>query len=257
MEIAGKKYRAFCERLWRDWLGGTLQASEFLRQTFDLKAAPEPYIRLKAAKRELVALLTNPGSVMPHQRRRAILRGNSPLSPSAKYATCAKALGKFYLKKVKKAARRRNRALLDLAKLSGYGGVLYVECCPFHSARFPKKRKFVEAIEQDHLLGEYVERLRDYLHDKPVIAVSATATEQSLTRKVRFSPWLEWQAALIGVRQDQSRFIPLIRTAGKTTAAAFVDKVGGTPKVLVLMMGGNHLPAATGIAALALAMRVN
>lgn len=62
------------EALWSDWLAGTLDVPPFVRVAFDLDAAPEPYLSLGVGAEPLVALTTNPGEVMPHQRRGACER---------------------------------------------------------------------------------------------------------------------------------------------------------------------------------------
>lgn len=251
MNTAETNYRKFCERIWRDWLGDTVQVSEYVQRTFELTAAPEPYIWLKPGKDALVALFTNPGKVLPHQKRDSILERNSFLKSSWPYESVATALGEFYLKNVRNDAKRRNEALLELANAAGYDGVQYVECCPFHSGKFPKKRQFIEKLPMDRLLAGYVEQLGAFLRSKPVIVLSAVSTQRSLTHKLTLSPWLEWQAGLIGLHQSEARFVPLLRKSDKTTAAAFISRVHGKPKVLVLTMGGNRFPGKAGLDKLA------
>ena len=64
-----KHYIELCEGLWREWLAESLDVSSFIESTFDLQAAPEPYVLFNAGLQPLIALLTNPGQTMPHQLR--------------------------------------------------------------------------------------------------------------------------------------------------------------------------------------------
>ncbi len=93
----------YCEDLWTDWLDERLQVSSAISDRFDLSAAPEPYLKFDAGKRPLVALLTNPGQPMPHQKRNAVQRGNGPLSRDMKYAKAAASLGRYYRANLKGA----------------------------------------------------------------------------------------------------------------------------------------------------------
>jgi hypothetical protein len=86
---------AFSEVLWRDWLEHRLSASPFIPQTFDLDAAPEPYIRFGAGNRPLVVLTTNPGYTMPHQRWEYVQRAHGPLRPSMDYASASTVHGQL------------------------------------------------------------------------------------------------------------------------------------------------------------------
>src|SRR5678816_3859359 len=89
-------YLSFCETLWRSWLDGTLRRSSFLERTFDLDAAPEPYLAFDAGTRPLVALTTNPGATMDFQRRRTVQKGVGPVSSSMDYATASRAFAHHY-----------------------------------------------------------------------------------------------------------------------------------------------------------------
>jgi len=69
------------------------------------------------------------------------------------------------------------------------------------------------------------------------------------------SPWVAWMAALAGLVPERSEFVRLVAKGAQTTAAALVSLESGAPKALVLMMGGNHLPAEKGLRLLAAALR--
>lgn len=139
----------FCEMLWRGWLQGTLDLPSFVRSTFDLEAAPEPYLAFGAGAEPLLALTTNPGATMDHQRRAAVQAGESPLNATGDYASAACALGAFYESNLTGAARRRIGALRTLSSRVGLQGVLQVEVCPFHSSALAHKDVLMQ--ESTHL----------------------------------------------------------------------------------------------------------
>jgi hypothetical protein len=252
---------SFCEALWRGWLANTLNVPQFIHDApFDLDAAPEPYVSFNAGPNPLVALLTNPGYTMDHQRRAAVQVGGGPLSTTVDYSAAARALGPFYERELKgTAAGRRIAALRVLSSWVGYEGVLQVEACPFHSRSLPSKKKIalLKTINEGGLLGCYTEHVRAFLRCRPVVVVSAVSSRRSLGPEVveTLSPWLAWEAVLAGLVLERAKFVPLVAKDSKTTAAALVSFAGGVPKALVLMMGGNHLPAEKGLCVLAAALR--
>jgi hypothetical protein len=137
-----------------------------------------------------------------------------------------------------------------------YDGVLQGEACPFHSPSLPRKGALLKTIGEGGLLGSYTEHVRAFLHDRPVLILSAVPSRASLKREVAkmLSPWLRWLAALGGLSQD-ANFVRFVTKGRTTTAAALVSFEGEAPKALVLMMGGNHLPAEKGLKVLATALR--
>ena len=78
-----------CETLWRDWLEESLDVSPFVDATFDMNAAPEPYVSFNAGRRPLIALTTNPGQTMPHQLRSHVQQGKGLLNRGMNYAEAA------------------------------------------------------------------------------------------------------------------------------------------------------------------------
>lgn len=245
----------FCEDLWSSWLAGRLDLPPFAHTAFDLDAAPEPYISFRAGAESLVALTTNPGATMPHQRRAEVQAGGGPLNPTLDYATAARALGAFYEVQLTSAARRRVAGLRALASLAGFDGVLQVEACPFHSPSLGRKPALLQTIREGGLLGRYAEHVRAFLRRRPVVIVSAVSTQDSLGPGIRLSPWLAWKAALAGLVPERAEFVPLVAKGSSTTAAALVSFDDKVPKAIVLMMGGNQLPAAKGLRVLAAALR--
>jgi hypothetical protein len=245
-------YDSFCEELWRSWLNETLELSPFLRAEFDVDSAPEPWLPFEAGAVPLVALTTNPGASMPHQRREAIRCGRSFIDGSKGYQLAAEALARFYSKELCGPARTRIDSLVRLSALAGYNGVLQAESCPFHSARLPNKRGLIRESKCNGLLATYFGHLQHFLVERPVLAVSAVSSLAPLsTDSVRSSEWLAWQAKLIGLDPNRAIFVPLVTKGAKTTVAVLVSVMKGTPKALMLMMGGNRLPAAAGIEKLA------
>ena len=250
-----ESFMAFCESLWRDWLAGTLEISPFVRATFDLDAAPEPYLCFSAGARPLVALTTNPGATMRHQRRAAVQMDGGPLSTSATYSIAARALGDFYERHLTGPAWRRIARLRSLSALMDADGVLQVEACPFHSAFLPNKDGLLRAIRESGFLTRYVDHVQGFLRGQMVLIVCAAPSRVSLGSGMSLSAWVTWLAKLAGLDLERAEFVPLVTKGAKTTCGAFVSSSEGAPKALVLMMGGNHLPAEERLSILAEALQ--
>lgn len=261
MGTSQNTYESFCDDLWRDWLAGRLLPSAFTGAKFDRESAPEPWLEFGTCVRPLVALTTNPGGSMEHQHRDVVLRGTSVIKPADTYRAATATLAHFYEttpKLVGSAARQRISAFSRLAELTGYDGVLQIETCPFHSACLPKKDSLLHMLETNHVLREYMTHLQRFLMPRPVLAVSAVSSRTSLSATaITQSEWLSAQAKLIGLDPARAAFNPLVckDPNKKVTAAAFVDSIDNIPKALLLMMGGNHLPARAGLQRLAEALK--
>lgn len=93
---------------------------------------------------------------MDHQRAESIELGNDVLTPVMNYEQVAKALGRYYTNNLSGAALQRVLAQQDLAEKSGYGGVMQVECCPWHSAKLPEKQRFIQTAQENDHLRTYV-----------------------------------------------------------------------------------------------------
>jgi len=248
----------FCEELWGSWLKGSLDLPRFAHTAFDLNAAPEPYISFGAGAKPLVALTTNPGATMPHQRRAKVQAGRGPLSAADKYAIAAGKLGPFYEEKLAGSpAGRRIAALRTLSSLLGYKGVLQVEACPFHSPSLPGKTALLQRIREDKdgLLGAYAKHLKVFLRRQPVVIVSAAQSRVSLEPGMQLSPWHKWNAEIAGLVLKRAKFVRLVAKGSKMTCAALVSFEEEIPKAMVLMMGGTHLPGKEGLCVLAEALR--
>jgi hypothetical protein len=132
-------YGEHCEQLWQGWLSRTMEVPTSLHTTFDLEAAPEPYVDFSAGANPPVELLTNPGYVLPEQRRGSIETGAGPIKSTMDYATVARTFGDFYERELRGAAAHRITAIRLLSEQLGFDGVLQVDACPFHSAPLPNK----------------------------------------------------------------------------------------------------------------------
>jgi hypothetical protein len=245
-------YLSFCEALWDRWRHGQLEVPPAVRVAFDLDASPEPYISFNAGVDPLVVLTTNPGGTMDHQRKETIQASSGPIGSANDYATAARQLGPFYEEALKKhPAGRRIAGLKTLASLLGKDGVLEVEACPFHSRYTPGKAELMAVIAQGGLLCDYVGHLAAFLKDRSVVIISAIGANAVLAPGMTLPPWIAWKASLTGLQATDSTVIPLVTKGSRATCAAMVDHRGKNAKVLILMMGGNHLPGEQGLKALA------
>jgi hypothetical protein len=249
-------YVSFCEFLWQDWLVGRLETSPFISRTFDLDAAPEPYLSFNSGPKTLALLTTNPGATMPHQLRAAVEAGQGPLKTAIDYAEAARALGAFYEHQLRRVpAGRRIAAMRALSASLGTEGFVQVEACPFHSASLPDKRGLLDEINGGGLLARYVAEVRAFLIDKPTVTISAAPSLDSMGSETPLSPWVKWLSEVEGLDLKRADFIPLVTKKEKVTAMVLVSSQSGVPKALVLMMGSNQLPAELGLGVLAEALR--
>lgn len=246
------------ESLWRDWLDGRVPPlAPPVASLFDLDAMPEPWLDLEAGAKPLVVLTTNPGGTMDHQRRSSILRGDGPAQADMSYARAAQVLAAHYRDVLAgTSAGRRIRSLLAVAHEAGYDGVLQAECIPWHSADLPNKARLLGLLPREPHLVAYLHDLRSFLGPRPVLAVSAVSSRVDLEdREAPLSPWLEWQADLLGIDPRRAERHPLVQKGARVTATALVDRSSAAPKALVLMMGSNNLPGAEGTGRLVEALR--
>lgn len=249
----------YAEDLWARWLDGPMEVSPKLAGLFELDACPEPYLDFDAGDHPLVIVTTNPGAPMTHQMRAAILDGRSPVDPAMSYDQVARALADFYRANLRGAAGRRISAQLEVARAAGFDGVLQVECCPWHSADLPRKSRFLELLPSDPELVMYESKLRDFLAARPALAVSAVSSRATLhPDALELSPWLAWQAEILGLIPERSTFVPLVRKENRVTGVAVVSGASGSAsKALVLMMGSNSFPGPDGRDTLARALQAS
>ena len=130
-----------------------------------------------------------------------------------------------------------------LSALLGCEGGLQVDACPFHSRRLPNKLALLRTIQEGGLLGTYVGHVSGFLRHRPAVNVAAISSQESLRPALQLNARLEWKAGLAGLDLSRAEFVPILERNGKVTAAALIGRAGCSPEALVLMMGGNHLPA--------------
>lgn len=241
-----------CEKIWKEWLSGNLERTEFLSATFCLCAAPEPYLKFGDCEtKPLIFLTTNPGApILEVQERAAVLTGKGLLKSSMTYGAASVELGKYYAKKLPKgAAKYRICAMRDLAEVAGYSGVIQIEVCPLHSASLGAKDKLLGELRRVQWFKDYESSLKEYLRDKPVVVLSACGRNEDLTSVELSSSSKEWRAWIAGlagfdVRVGRLSGNPLTTKGDKWTSAVYISS-RSLRKAMVLMMGGNHLPNQT------------
>lgn len=198
----------------------------------------------------MVFLLTNPGGVIDCQKRDFIAAGNSPMSGAQTYGEVASAMGRYYETKLPGAAGTRVAAMMTLAGMLGYSGVLQVDSCPIHSSRLPMARKLgiVDMARQESgFMRDYADQVTAYLELRPVVAVTAAGSRRSLTDEEVLPAWPAWVASLMGLDPPKTDWHAISDKisggAGKVTSAVRVGCIGDAPKVMIRMMGSNNLPA--------------
>ena len=72
--------------------------------------------------------------------------------------------------------------------------MLQVEACPFHSHSLPNKAALLVDLQRDPLLRQYLQYLRAFLIDRPVVIVSAVSSRGALVSEMQISGWLASQA---------------------------------------------------------------
>lgn len=137
------------------------------------------------------------------------------------------------------------------SKLADFDSLMGVESCPLDSHILPRRNSLLKAFAEERLLRVYHDAMCEFLKPQPVGIVSAVSSNGSLGPDVRPSPWFDRQAQLAGQRPDQAEFVPFLTKGTTTAAAALVAMVNSALRALVLMTGGSHLPAKSGLRLLA------
>jgi hypothetical protein len=198
---------SFCESLWQDWLADRLDISPFVRRTFDLDAAPEPYVIFESGQKPLYELLTNPGYTMGHQRRATVQDGCGPLNPAMRYSEAAERLGPFYEEKLAhEPAGHRIRAIKSLAALVGTEGVVQLDVCPFHSSSLPSKGKEWLMRESRTLYKESGAEfeVRTSGDPRPLIPLVRSAVHQVDSNSLIANVKCAWQTHFSSLRPTRS-----------------------------------------------------
>ena len=97
------------------------------------------------------------------------------------------------------------------------------------------------------MLTEYSMHLTTMLGQVSVLTLSAVATNRPIsTRSIVASPWLSWQATLMGVNVDALEIHPLVTKGERVTSALVCDHQRNRSAAFVLTMGSNSFPAQRG-----------
>lgn len=231
------KYYDLCEKLFQNWIKNEMAEKEKLEKIFQMDYSPEPYFNLDKSTNPLHILLTNPGSGMDFQHR-------SNFSVGSSYKDFSNILRDVYLSDTFKNdgganAYRRLKKSIEFAHHLGYNGVTNIETLPFHSNDF-NKDKALKAIKNIPILKDYLNRLEEYLSDKPTLVVAACNSNQTISRNtILDSKWLSFQSELIHFNVEQSEMKVLTQKNDKITSALFHNN----NKFFTLMMGSNNLPS--------------
>lgn len=250
-------YWQFCEDLWRGWLDRSVELPQTIRDRFLIDHLPEPYLRFGDGTRPFCLLLTNPGFGMPHQERARIQAGQSCVSADCSYYENAARLAEFYLAHLPSGgASTRNTAIQSLRELLGCDHVLQFESLPFHSETLPGKHALPSIIRETPLLEEYTRHLTAILRRTSVLTLSAVASDRPITPdSIRTSPWLAWQARLMGADIDALELHPLATKDDRVTVALLCGRQSNRHAAFVLTMGSSSFPAEDGRERLASILR--
>lgn len=241
-------FRKFSENLWQDWLADRIVLPKAVTSRFLMSHAPEPYLRFGDGTKPLCLLFTNPGRGMPHQRRSQVLAGQSCLSAALTYYDNAARLAAFYTAQLPSGgASTRNKAIDSIRQLLRYDHVLQFETLPFHSDSLPQKQLLPKLVSRAPLLAEYADHLAKALSQQSVITLSAVATNRPISKhSISASPWLSWQAFLMGIDIDRIELHPLVTKGTRVTTALLCQHETTRSAAFVLTMGSNSFPALQG-----------
>ena len=234
-------YKDLCEEIYHEWRRYPGHFSDF-DSDFNLFSLPEPYFPLQDGGDELIVLNNNPGGVLKFQLHSNIL---ATVGEHESYRDVSRRLQVEYTgqqREISGAAHARNERIKEIADTMGHKGIENVETFYLHSGSFDKKR-FLKIYRAHPMVVAYVDSLRAYLADRPVVIVAAVASGASLTKEaVKTSEWLCYQAAISGFDIDKATREPTTTKHGKTTSGVFRSG----DKVLICMMGSNSIPKNAG-----------
>jgi hypothetical protein len=239
-------FREYCEGIWlKDPTTFGLQ-EEFARR-FQSEYILEPYLRFGKGTKPLFILTTNPGEGRYQEQLRAnVVVGKSHLNISTSYYDASTILADFYDYNLTGAAATRIRKMKLLSEKSGADCVVQFESLPFHSESLPRKAIIPDLVGRTPALEDYVSKLTDALDTASVVTLSAVSTSRSIDMEtVKRSPWLTWQASLLGVKTNSLELQKLV-TKGKNqkvTCAFLHQEVNRHTRGFLLTMGSNNFPA--------------
>lgn len=230
-------YKRHCESLYRAWLAAPSHFGEF-EADFSIGSLPEPYFPIRPGSRTLLVLNNNPGKPMPHQDHSHVqgkFRAGEPYSEVASWLT------RQYIStetKINARAKSRNTKVEELADALGYDGIENVETFYLHSSKMDKAR-FLRKYANHPMVVDYVSELAAYVKERPVLVVACVASNRSFDKdSVIKSPWLNFQAELVGLNIGRAQYIKLTEKPGKVTSGLIRDG----DKIMICSMGANNIP---------------
>lgn len=244
--IMDKNYVEFCESLWSKWCAGKLNLPPDVTTRLQPQFAPEPYVQFETGKKPLCVLLTNPGKGMPHQLLTSVKNGKSCITTKMTYHQASLALGIFYLKTLRrgKAALTRLEGMIRFKQHVRADCLIGFESIPFHSAKLPNKTRILSLVAACELLRQYQDVLSAALQQHSVIAVSAVDSGKSISKSsVESSPWLKWQASLLGITPRRLKLVKLVEKKDKVTQAFLYQRIGDATRGFILTAGNARWPS--------------
>ena len=206
---------------------------------FNIDYLPEPYLVFKEGKRELFVLNNNPGHILENQvQARETIKSKYP---GKCYAEVAEGMTDYYRGSEFAAnepiAYRRNDRMFDFAHKIRCDGMVNVETFFLHSASF-NKQKFLNEYKGSELAKEYTEKLKKFLADKDVLAISGSGPIDP--DNLKLSEWAEYQCDIIGLDISKAELIPIRRSEKGGNVSTAIIHSGR--KFMTLMRGSNFLP---------------
>lgn len=186
-------YLEFCEDIYSKFIDGTIQKQDLNPDIFQLDYCPEPYLIYGNPKKPLYVLTTNPGRGLDIQKRKFILKNKSdPIKVWDEYGNNAQRLMEWYMANLSESPLRRLKNQIILSEAIGASGMVQVEAIPFHSPDLPNKSRIVREINKNSFLNLYCSKLKIFLEDKMVIALTAVSTKSSINENSLNSEWIHF-----------------------------------------------------------------
>lgn len=240
-------YLEYCEGIWNGWLNEKGSEEDELREYFDLQYCPEPYLRFiknNESTKQIYFLTTNPGQGFDQQERTIVLNGKSIIKSNMTYENTSKNLADYYKENLIKGSKYRIDHMEYLSQKCGYDNFIQIESIPYHSKNIIKKDDLLKLIKNgDSSINNYIDKVKEYLSDKNVIAIQAGNSEDIK----KLTDWNKLQSSLIGMDIEKSKYVSLkVNDKNKDTIGMYIEKQNGSIKILCIRAGQNDLPGSNG-----------
>jgi hypothetical protein len=198
-------YLAICEQIYHDWIRGDVDPG---LEGFDVGHLPEPYLEFGQEGDPCIFLTTNPGAGMDVQLPAGLSQLIGGPLPEH-YQTAARHMAQFYEHsgQLKGAPLANIRAMRGIAAALGYQRVLQVEMVPWHSPKFPDKRKTLERLRSVARYREYAEALGALLARSPVVLSWSGGDPER-----RSGDGMDFKAAPMGLDLARAHMFEISRT---------------------------------------------